>query len=195
MNAFCSCWVPTGHFCSKLGGLGQHPRGKFFFVDPRILGEIAIFPNGGFFGNLSDPVIPTLRGLSEDILPSHADWDTKGRFVSSLSVSSDGQGPWERREITGSTNNGHDPAHRNHHHCGLCIPRQKGGYSGTREPTTHSCSNSLTHPTSNSSTITLHKSPRARTSPCPASKTWTWHTVNSKHNTDTRSLRTHLIRP
>ena len=36
---------PWAIFCSKLGGLGQHPRGEFFFVDRGIFVKIAIFAN------------------------------------------------------------------------------------------------------------------------------------------------------
>ena len=43
----------------------------------------------GGFGDLGDPVVSTLRGVSGDVVTVYAYWDTEGRFfaVSSLAKS------------------------------------------------------------------------------------------------------------
>ena len=59
----------------------------------------------GIFGDVSDPVVPTLRRASEDVVTAYAYWDTKGRFLQSLALPMAGQGPCERHQITVPTNN------------------------------------------------------------------------------------------
>ena len=51
----------------------------------------------GGFGDLGDPVVPTLRGVSGD---------TEGRFLQSLSVPRAGRCRYKRCEMAASTNNG-----------------------------------------------------------------------------------------
>ena len=58
------------------------------------------------FGDLGDPVLPTLRGVSGDVVTVYAYWDTKGRFLQSLTLLRAVQNPCQRRERTVSTNNG-----------------------------------------------------------------------------------------
>ena len=38
----------------------------------------------GGFGNLGDPMLPTLRGVSGDVVTAYIDKDTKGRFLQSV---------------------------------------------------------------------------------------------------------------
>ena len=56
----------------------------------------------GGFGDLSDPVVPTLRGVSGDVVTVYASQDTEGRFLQSLALLRAVQ----RREMTVSNNNG-----------------------------------------------------------------------------------------
>ena len=45
----------------------------------------------GSFGDLGDPVVPTPRGLSGDIVTVYAYWDMEGRFLWSLALQRAGQ--------------------------------------------------------------------------------------------------------
>ena len=38
----------------------------------------------GGFGNLGEPVVPTLRGASGDVVTAYAYYDTEGRFLQSV---------------------------------------------------------------------------------------------------------------
>ena len=61
----------------------------------------------GGFGDLGDPVLSTLRGVSGDVVTVYAYSDTKGRFfLPSVALRRAGQNPCQRREMTVSTNNG-----------------------------------------------------------------------------------------
>ena len=60
----------------------------------------------GGFGDLGDPVVSTLRGVSGDVVTIYAYYDTKGRFLQSLALLRAGHNPWQRREMAVSTNNG-----------------------------------------------------------------------------------------
>ena len=60
----------------------------------------------GGFGDLGDPMLPTLRGVSGDVVTIYAYWDTKGRFLQFVALPRAGQNPCQRREMTVSTNNG-----------------------------------------------------------------------------------------
>ena len=53
----------------------------------------------GGFGDLSDPVVPTLRGMSGDVVTVYA-------YLQSLALLRAGHNPCQRREMTVSTNNG-----------------------------------------------------------------------------------------
>ena len=67
----------------------------------------------GGFGDLGDPVVPTLRGVSGDVVTVSASQDTEGRFLQSLALLRTGHNPCQRREMAVSTNNGlvNGPAH------------------------------------------------------------------------------------
>ena len=56
----------------------------------------------GGFGDLSDPVVPTLRG----VVTVYASQDTEGRFLQSLALLRAVHNPCQRREMTVSNNNG-----------------------------------------------------------------------------------------
>ena len=60
----------------------------------------------GGFGDLGEPVVPTLRGASGDGVTVHACWDMEGRFLQSLALLRAVHNPCQRREMTASTNNG-----------------------------------------------------------------------------------------
>ena len=60
----------------------------------------------GGFGDLGDPVVPTLRDESRDVVTIYAYYDTKGRFLQPLAFPRPGHGPRKRWEMTISTNNG-----------------------------------------------------------------------------------------
>ena len=60
----------------------------------------------GGFGDLGDPVVPTLRGASGDVVTVYACYDTKGRFLQSLALPRAVHNPCQRREMTVSDNNG-----------------------------------------------------------------------------------------
>ena len=64
----------------------------------------------GGFGDLGDPVVPTLRGVSGDVVTAvYAYYDAKGRFLQSVALLRAGHNPCQRHEMTVSTNNGsHD---------------------------------------------------------------------------------------
>ena len=60
----------------------------------------------GGFGDLGDPVVPTLRGVSGDVVTVYASQDTTGRFLQSLALLRAVHNPCQRREMAVSTNNG-----------------------------------------------------------------------------------------
>ena len=60
----------------------------------------------GGFGDLGDPVVPTLRGVSGDVVTVYADSDTEGCFLQSLALLRAVHNPCQSREMTVSTNNG-----------------------------------------------------------------------------------------
>ena len=51
-------------------------------------------------------MVPTLRGVSGDVVAVYAYWDTKGRFLQSVALPRASENPCQRREMTVSTNNG-----------------------------------------------------------------------------------------
>ena len=46
----------------------------------------AIFGMLGVMATLGDPVVPTLRGVSGDVVTVHAYWDMEGRFFAVFSL-------------------------------------------------------------------------------------------------------------
>ena len=66
--------------------------------------SLCSFKSFSLFGDLSHRVLPTLRGVSGDVVTAYAYQDTKGRFLQSLALPRAGQGPCERRKMTVSTN-------------------------------------------------------------------------------------------
>ena len=60
----------------------------------------------GGFGDLGDPVVPTLRGTSGDVVTVSASQDTEGRFLQSLALLRAVHNPCQRFEMAVSTNNG-----------------------------------------------------------------------------------------
>ena len=60
----------------------------------------------GGFGELGDPVVPTLGGASGDVVTVSASQDTEGRFLQSLALLRTGHNPGQRREMAVSANNG-----------------------------------------------------------------------------------------
>ena len=60
----------------------------------------------GSVGDLGDPVVPTLRGVSGDVVTVYAYEDTKRRFLQSVALLRAGHNPCQRREMTVSINNG-----------------------------------------------------------------------------------------
>ena len=60
----------------------------------------------GGFGDLGDPVVPILRGVSGDVVTVYACQDTEGRFLQSLPLLRAVHNPCQRREMAVSTNNG-----------------------------------------------------------------------------------------
>ena len=58
------------------------------------------------FGDLGDPVVPTLRGASGDVVTVYASQDTEGHFLQSLALLRAVHNPCQRREMTVSNNNG-----------------------------------------------------------------------------------------
>ena len=60
----------------------------------------------GGFGDLGDPMVPTLRGVSGDVVTVYASQDTEGRFLQSLALLRAVHNPCQRREMAVSTNNG-----------------------------------------------------------------------------------------
>ena len=67
----------------------------------------------GGFGDLGDPVVPTPRGVSGDVVTVYAYYDMEGRFLQSLALLRAGHNPCQRREMTVCINNGlvNGPAH------------------------------------------------------------------------------------
>ena len=55
---------------------------------------------------LGDPVVPTLRGVSGDVVTAYTYWDTGGHFLQSVGLLRAGHNPCQRREMTVSTKNG-----------------------------------------------------------------------------------------
>ena len=78
----------------------------------------AIFCYVGGFGDLGDPVVPTLRGVSGDVVTLYAYQDTKGRFLESLALPRAGQNPCQKCEMTVSTNIG---SHECMGRCTTCL--------------------------------------------------------------------------
>ena len=60
----------------------------------------------GGFGDLGDPVVPTPRGVSGDVVTAYAYEETEGRFLQSLALPRAGQCWCQRRKMAVSTNNG-----------------------------------------------------------------------------------------
>ena len=60
----------------------------------------------GGFGDLSDPVVPTLRGVSGDVVTAYAYQNTKGHFLQSLALPRAGPCRCQKCETAVSTNNG-----------------------------------------------------------------------------------------
>ena len=60
----------------------------------------------GGFGDLGDPVVPTLRGVSGDVVTVYASEDTEGRFLQSVALLRAVHNPCQRREMTVSAKNG-----------------------------------------------------------------------------------------
>ena len=58
----------------------------------------------GGFGDLSDPVVPTLRGVSGDVVTVYASQDTEGRFLQPLALLRAVHNPCQRREMAVSAN-------------------------------------------------------------------------------------------
>ena len=67
----------------------------------------------GGFGDPGDPVVPTLRGVSGDVVTVYASRIQKGRFLQSVALLRAGQNPCQRRLMTVSTNNAlvNEPMH------------------------------------------------------------------------------------
>ena len=51
------------------------------------------------FGDLGDPVVPTLRGASGDVVTVYASQDTEGRFLQSLALPRAVHNPCQKREM------------------------------------------------------------------------------------------------
>ena len=64
------------------------------------------FCHVGGFGDLGDPVVPTLRGVSGDVVTVHAYYDTEGRFLQFVALPRAGHKPCQRCAMPVSTNNG-----------------------------------------------------------------------------------------
>ena len=64
------------------------------------------FCDVGGVGDLGDPVVPTPRGVSGDIVTVYAYLDMEGRFLQSLALLRAVHNPCQRREMAVSTNNG-----------------------------------------------------------------------------------------
>ena len=60
----------------------------------------------GGFGDPGDPVVPTLRGVSGDVVTLYAYYDRKGRVLRPSAFSRAGQNVCQRREMTARTNHG-----------------------------------------------------------------------------------------
>ena len=60
----------------------------------------------GGFGNLGDPVLPTARDVSGDVVTVCAYQHTEGRFLQSLASPRAVHNPCQRHEMTVTTNNG-----------------------------------------------------------------------------------------
>ena len=60
----------------------------------------------GGCGHVGDPVLPTPRGVSGDVVTAYAYWDTKERFLQPVALPRAGQNPCQRRTTTVSNNNG-----------------------------------------------------------------------------------------
>ena len=53
----------------------------------------------GGFGDLGDPVVPTLRGASGDVVTAYAYWDMEGRFLQSVALPRAVHNACQRREM------------------------------------------------------------------------------------------------
>ena len=60
----------------------------------------------GGFGDVVDPVVPTLRGVSGDNGIVYSYQETEGRFLQSLPLLKAGHNPCQRRQMAISTDNG-----------------------------------------------------------------------------------------
>ena len=54
----------------------------------------------GGFGDLGDPVLPTLRGASRDVVTVYAYWNNKGYFLRLVAFPRPGHGPCKRCKMT-----------------------------------------------------------------------------------------------
>ena len=79
--------------------------GRAFYALYAVSALFSHFWYVGGFGDLGDPVVPTLRGVSGDVVP-YMPTDTEGHFLQSLALLRAGHNPCQRREMTVSTNNG-----------------------------------------------------------------------------------------
>ena len=60
----------------------------------------------GGFGDLGDPVVSTLRGVSGDVVTVSASYYTEGRFLQSLAMLRAVHNPCQKRKMALSNNNG-----------------------------------------------------------------------------------------
>ena len=88
---------------SRLHGVCMGQSGTSAFA---VYAFFSCFCYVGGFGDPGDPELPTLRGVSGDVVTINAYYDTKGHFLQSLALLRAGQNPCQRREMTVSTNNG-----------------------------------------------------------------------------------------
>ena len=58
------------------------------------------------FGDLGDPMLPTLKGVSGDVVTVYGYQDAKARFLQSLALLKAGQNLCQKQEMTVSTNSG-----------------------------------------------------------------------------------------
>ena len=71
------------------------------------------FCSVGGLRNLGDPAVPTLRGMSGDIVTVYAYYDREGRFLLSVALPRAGHSACQRREMAVCTTTGlvNGPAH------------------------------------------------------------------------------------
>ena len=67
----------------------------------------------GSFGDVGEPVLPNVRGVSGDVVTVYAYYDTEGHFLQSIALLRAGHNLYKRREMTVSPKNGlvNGPAH------------------------------------------------------------------------------------